>query len=107
LEFESRVTEETADTLIDGTLEMTLELGIVNISAKVEARVADGKKVENKNVSINYTGNFPQPTNCTYDGAIEWIGGVHKVTHDDDEDYKQRFLTVYPLSTYTSVISDL
>ena len=94
MEFESRVTEDSAETSIDGEIEMTLELDIVNISAKVAAKVADSEYLKNKNVTINYTGNFPQPKDCTYDGAIKWIGGVHSVKHDDDEDYKQRFLTV-------------
>ena len=84
MEFESRVTEDSAETSIDGEIEMTLELDIVNISAKVAAKVADSEYLKNKNVTINYTGNFPQPKDCTYDGAIEWIGGVHSVKHGDD-----------------------
>ena len=59
LEFESRVTEESADNSIGGTFEMNLDLDLVSISASVKAKVADGKQFDNRNVTINYTGNFP------------------------------------------------
>jgi|TARA_B110001450_G_scaffold10937_1_gene10642 hypothetical protein len=53
------VTEESADNSIGGTFEMNLDLDLVSISASVKAKVADGKQFDNRNVTINYTGNFP------------------------------------------------